>query len=246
MNRTPSVGYNTSFVYPREGLDILVRKLAERCEVHYRKKVIGLDLGRKQVHFADGSGLHYERLVSTLPLNRIVEMTGLKIDSDPDPYTSVLVLNIGGERGSKCPDDHWLYIPVSKSGFHRVGFYSNVDESFLPASPTASQTRVSIYLERAYPGGAKPDDSDVRTYTQAAVQELQEWGFIKSTEIVDPTWIDVAYTWASPGSSWKQRTLKALEEHDIYQVGRYGRWKFQGVAESIRDGFTAGTCLRAI
>jgi hypothetical protein len=37
------------------------------------------------------------------------------------------VLNIGGVRGAKCPLDHWLYLPASRAGFHRVGFCSNVD-----------------------------------------------------------------------------------------------------------------------
>ena len=32
----------------------------------------------------------------------------------------------------------------------------------------------------------------------------------------------------------------ALEAHGIYQVGRYGRWAFQGIADSIRDGFIVG------
>ena len=61
--------------------------------------------------------------------------------------------------------------------------------------------------------------------------------------MVDPTWIDVAYTWSWPGSTWRVKALKALEEHGIYQVGRYARWVFQGIAESIKDGFIAGNSI---
>ena len=61
---------------------------------------------------------------------------------------------------------------------------------------------------------------------------------------MDLTWIDVAYTWSWPGSKWRQEALRVLEEHDIHQVGRYGRWVFQGIADSIRDGFVVGGALR--
>ena len=72
--------------------------------------------------------------ISTEELAEQLTMAGLEVDEEPADYTSVLVLNIGATRGKKCPDDHWLYIPDSESRFHRVGFYSNVDASFMPAS----------------------------------------------------------------------------------------------------------------
>jgi len=243
FDKTPPVGYNATFVYPIEGLNNLARRLTENCQVHYGKKVVKVDVQRKEVHFEDGDSVCYDRLISTLPLNRMVEMASLEVGCDPDPYTSVLVLNIGATQGPKCLDDHWLYIPDSRSGFHRVGFYSNVDNSFLPASSRAGGDRVSIYVERAYPGGEKPDEAEIKTYSQAVLLELKEWGFIDEPEVVDQTWIDVAYTWSWPDSKWKNMTLKLLEEYDIYQVGRYGRWAFQGILESIKEGLTAGIII---
>ena len=37
-----------------------------------------------------------------------------------------------------------------------------------------------------------------------------------------------------------------MEEHGIYQVGRYGRWIFQGIADSIKDGFFAGASFKEL
>jgi protoporphyrinogen oxidase len=227
-----------------EGLNALVHRMAAQCQVVYGKHVARVDTQHKLVSFADGSETRYETLISTLPLNSMMEMTGLKVESQTDPYTSVLVLNIGATRGPRSPDDQWLYIPDAQSGFHRVGFYSNVDVSFLPASSRASNERISIYVERAYLGGIRPTAKEVDIYSQKVVQELQEWGFIEQVEVLDPTWIDVAYTWAWPGSKWTSQALRALEEQSIYQVGRYGRWVFQGIADSIRDGFIVGAAFR--
>lgn len=244
FDKTPSVGYNSTFVYPMEGLNVLIRRMAERCQIVYGKQVSRVDTQKKIVGFADGSVTPYETLISTLPLNCMMEITGLRVETRTDPYTSVLVLNIGATRGTRTPNEHWVYNPDANSGFHRVGFYSNVDVSFLPASSHASKDRVSIYVERAYPGGVRSTEKEIAIYSQKVVQELQEWGFIEQVEVLDPTWIDVAYTWSWPASTWKSQAIRKLEEHGIFQVGRYGRWAFQGIADSIRDGLMVGAAFR--
>ncbi|MFN2166495.1 MAG: protoporphyrinogen/coproporphyrinogen oxidase [Anaerolineae bacterium] len=244
LSDAPAVGYNTSFLYPKSGLDDLARRMGAACRIEYGCRVTGFDLTSRRVLLADGSSRPYDRVLSTLPLNQAMRMAGLDVDAPADPHTAVLVLNIGATRGEACPDDHWLYIPFSEAGFHRVGFYSNVDSSFLPAGLSAD--RVSIYVERAFPGDARcPDQEALGAYGRQVVDELVRWGFIGEAEVVHPTWIDVAYTWSWPGSAWQRQALAALEEVGIYQVGRYGRWVFQGIADSIRDGFVAGAALKA-
>jgi protoporphyrinogen oxidase len=233
----PPVGYNTMFAYPTTDLAFLASRLAEQCDIRYHKRVVKIDVAGRLVSFADGSVVRYDQMISTLPLHTMIELTGLTLATIPDPYTAVLVLNIGAVRGERCPDQHWLYIPDSRSGFHRVGFYSNVDNSFLPRSAWSRQDRVSMYVERAYRAGQRPSEHEITRYADSVRQELCEWGFIQEIEVIDPTWIDVAYTWSYPGSSWKQQALQILEQHGIFQSGRYGRWQFQGIAESIREGF---------
>lgn len=242
---SPAVGYNTTFIYPEEGLNVLAERMSAACDIHYGKCVTKINPADKEVCFADGTSIGYETLISTLPLNRMIEMTGLKISATPDPSPSVLVLNIGAVKGTRCPEDHWVYVPASKAAFHRVGFYSNVDASFLPKSSRSSDDRVSIYVERAYPEGRKPDAAEISAYGRDVVRELQEWDWVREVDVVDPTWIDVAYTWSWAGSQWRQQALAALEAHDIYPVGRYARWVFQGIADSIRDGLMAGAAIKA-
>ena len=246
FDAAPAVGYNTTYIYPEGGLNRLARLMAAQCDIHYGKRVTQFDTSKREVVFADGSRRDYYRVLSTLPLTSALAMAGLTVPSEPDPYTSVLVLNIGAVKGERCPEDHWLYIPSSDSGFHRVGFYSNVDHAFLPASARASGNRVSIYVERAYLPGARPNAADTRAYGESVVAELQRWGYIGAAEAVHPTWVDVAYTWSWPSSPWKQQAMQALEGVGIYQVGRYGRWIFQGIADSIRDGFIAGSSFKRI
>ncbi len=237
---TPAVGYNATFLYPEQGLNTLSLKLAEECDIRYNNRVVSVDVRGKKVNFEDGSEVGYRSLISTLPLNKMLDLAGVKVEEEADPYTSVLVLNLGATRGPKCPRDHWIYLANTRAGFHRVGFYDNVDPSFLPRSSQGNNERVSIYVERAFLGGQKPEEKEIRTYAGAVVRELREWDFIKDAEVVDPTWIDVAYTWSWPGSQWRAKALKRLEENDVVMMGRYAKWSFQGIADSIRDGLYVG------
>jgi protoporphyrinogen oxidase len=241
---SPAVGYNTQYLYPSEGLDALTRRMAERCTIHYGRRVESIDLRARSVGFAGGASIRYQRLISTLPLDQMLRFTGIPVAAEPDPYTSVLVTNIGAAKAPKCPGDHWVYVPASRAGFHRVGFYSNVSNTFLPSSLRQRGSHVSIYVERAYPGGAKPSDAELAAYAKELVRELQDWGYIADVDVLDHTWVNTAYTWSWPGSTWRGEALAALEAQGIFQVGRYGRWVFQGIADSIRDGFIVGSAFK--
>jgi protoporphyrinogen oxidase len=239
----PAVGYNTTFLYPTPGLDVLARRMAERCRLERGARVVKVDVDTRTLELANGERRRFDRLLSTLPLNTMMDLTGVTVQARPDPHSAVLVVNVGGTRGERCPKDHWLYIPRSKAGFHRVGFYSNVDAHFVPAAARRDGSCVSIYVERAYPGGSRPAPREVDEYCAAVARELEEWGYIGRAEVIHPTWIDVAYTWSLPGSKWKEQAVAALAQHGIFQIGRYARWTFQGIADSIRDGFIAGGAL---
>ena len=238
-----SVGYNQTFAYPIDGLDALARRLAEGCQVHYGHEVVRVDPGAKTVAFGNGVVERWDRLLSTLPLNRMLQLTGLDAGR-PHPSPGVLVLNLGAERGPRCPTDQWIYLASSRGGFHRVGFYDQVDRSFLPASARATGDRTSIYVEKAYPEGQRPGPAAEQALIADVTAQLAEWGWIGAVECADPTWIEVAYTWSWPGSTWVKDGLAALEARGIHQVGRYARWTFQGIADSIRDGLLAGAALR--
>lgn len=238
MKSSHRAGYNASFVYPKDGLDALVRALASRCEVHYGKVAERIEVSTRRVHFRDGSVVEYDTLISTLPLNQMLVMTGLQVDEEPDPYTSVLVLNIGAKRGKNFPAPHWVYVPQSKSGFHRLGFYSNVDDHFLPRSYRGRASHAAIYVERAFPGGGgKPDDATMERYAQSVIDELHEWGFIEDVEVISRNWVEVGYCWRRPGSQWQSKAIHLLRDHGIYQVGRFALWTTQGIADSMKQAF---------
>ena len=244
LHNTPLVGYNSTFLYPKQGLNKLAHELARYSKIYFGKEVVRIDPELKEVKFADGDIIKYKNLISTLPLNTAIALTGLMEKEKTAPYSSLLVLNIGAHRGIKCPKEHWIYTPDSISGFHRVGFYSNVDRSFLPEAFTNNNNRISIYVERAFVGDRKPSKVAIKSFSDKVISELQEWKFINTVDIVDPTWIEVGYTWSFPDSNWINSAISKLKECGIFQVGRYGLWRFQGIADSIRDGLFFGSTMK--
>jgi len=237
-------GYNTVFHYPRNGLSRMWADFARRIDVRYDHRLVRIDPEHRDLHFAGGAVEPYDRLVSTLPLDQTLKLASLQPGLVPDPYTSVLVLNVGGPKGRRCPPDHWLYVPDSRCGLHRVGIYSNVSRAYLPQADRDSGRTASFYVERAFPAGARPDDTGISQYAAEAIRELQDWEFLQESEVQDCHWVEVAYTWTWPRSTWKQEALALLEQHGIQSIGRYGRWHFQGIADSLREGFLWGTALR--
>jgi len=237
-------GYNVTFHYPVDGLSRLWEAFGQRVDVRYNNRVVRIDVPDRTVRFHDGSSISFDDLLSTLPLHHTLELAGLAVNAPPDPFTSVLVLNLGGSKGPRCPSDHWLYVPDSRSGFHRVGIYSNVSPDFLPGVDLSVTEKVSFYIERAYLPDSRPDAVTIEAYIQSVFQELKEWNFLREAEAWDCHWVEVAYTWTWPRSIWKQEALALLERHGIHAIGRYGRWHFQGIADSLREGFLWGTALR--
>lgn len=222
-----SQGFVSTFGDPVGGLSYLVDKMAEKCKIRYNKRAVSIRPEEKTVLFQDGEEVRYDKLISTIPLNQLLWMCGKK-DIDL-PYSSVLVLNIGAEPDSMTPKDHWTYVPFCRTNFHRLCFYSNVDKSKAP------EGKVGMAVEIAFPSEYDFEDLDIPFIIDQVVKELQDWRFIGKVITVDPTWVKTAYTWLRKKED-RENALAWLKERDIISTGRYGKWAFQGMVQSIEDG----------
>jgi protoporphyrinogen oxidase len=237
---TADAGYNRAFHYPEGGLDRLIRAISAGCDIQLEHRVISIDTLKHIVRFSNGQGVTYDKIISTIPLDSMLRLCGITGRTRPDPATAVLVVNIAARKGIDCPSYHWVYVPSSKSGIHRVGFYSNVDQSFLPAQHRSCDDLVSVYAERSYVAGNMPSEMELDDAARAIVDELKEWGFISDVLVVDRSFTDPAYTWSWQRSVWAKEAIQLLAGLGIRQIGRYGAWKFQGMLASFGEGFATG------
>ena len=224
-----SKGFVSTFCDPVNGLADVVNRMAAQCTIHYNKRVAFVLVDQKTVMFTDGTTEKYDKLISTIPLNHLLFMAGKK---DVNlPYSSVFVLNIGAEPEVNTPTDHWVYTPFCKSGFHRIGLYSNVDKRKAP------EGMVNLSVEMAFASHWDYEtDIDAPFIAQEVIKELKEWRMIGKVKVFDPTWVPTAYTWLYSKKD-QIDSLAWLKERDIISTGRYGKWHFQGLVDSIKDGF---------
>jgi len=226
--KTPKKGGTgtcTKFYDPMCGLNGVIEHMEKQCDIKYNKEVFFVDTKLKVIFFKDGTNEKYDRLISTIPLNKMMDMCGKSIDL---PYTSVLVINIGANKGINTPKDHWVYVPFSKSGMHRVAFYSNVSKDKAPNG------KVGLSVEIAY--RRKLSEEEIKDIERSVIDELKEWGFIGDVIVSDPTWVECAYSWVYKD---KDRTdaIAWLKSKGIECAGRYATWKFQGMIRSMEQGF---------
>lgn len=222
------VGFVPKFYDPVRGLDHLVNVMADKCNIEYGKEAVLIDPEDKQVFFTDNTYVKYDKLITTLPLAQTMKMCGQEYDL---PYTSVFVLNIGAYPDANTPQEHWLYIPYSKTGFYRVGFYSNVDNKKAPSG------MISLSVEMAFRSEVDDKTFDFESLSNRIIDELQSWRFIGDVVTIDPTFVKCAYTWLRDKDE-PARHIDWLKDRGITSTGRYGKWKFQGFTQSIEDGLS--------
>lgn len=229
-------GYNIYFYYPKQGgVEILAKSLAEKLgKIFLNREIISLNLNNRKFLLDNGEEIGYDKVISTMPLKELI----LKIKDAPEDlkkageglrYISVLCVNLG-IKGPMISPAHWIYFPEDQFNFYRAGFYSNFTEK-------ASEHQ-SVVLEITYLPDQEPlKDKD---YLKQSLEDFRKTGLLKDEHLVEYTGVmKIPYAYiifdrhrksALPG------ILKFLEENGVYSIGRYGRWTYSTIEDSIRDG----------
>ena len=234
------MGYNPRFAYPkRGGIDCLPMALARPLEaIHTDHTLESIDAGNKRLRFTNGREDTYDHLITTIPLPRLYELIqdvdeGLKHKALRLRAVSVLDINVGIDRPD-VSDKHWIYFPEPDYVFTRVGFPANFSEAVVPPGTS------SMYIEITHPPEEKPD---VDTLYHRALDDLRSCGIlsprdsIRTRHVID---IPCAYVIFD---RHRQEHLDSLIDYlvarDIHAAGRYGRWDYYSMEDSILSGKAA-------
>ncbi|MFZ4856692.1 MAG: protoporphyrinogen/coproporphyrinogen oxidase [Desulfuromonadaceae bacterium] len=237
-DQSKGFGYNASFWYPqRGGIQALCDAWAARVHnIHLNESVTAIDTAAKVVRFASGACATYTKLVSTMPLNKLVEKLDGPVPADvlnagkQLRHNSVLIVNLG-VKGGDLTDKHWIYLPEKKFTAYRVGVYSNFTAAMAPADTT------SFYVEIGYQQGWNVDKDAL---VNKAVEEMVEIGVIRSLDdilVKDILDLECAYVIYDHNQSESRKIIMDyLNQHDIVSVGRYGNWEYSGMEEAMLQG----------
>jgi len=234
------MGYNPRFIYPKNGgIDCLPQALARSIRnLHTSETVQSIDPARKYVRMASGREEPYDVLVSTLPLPVLYRM----LKDTPDVLVasaqqlhaiSVLNLNVGVDRPD-ISDQHWIYFPEDQYVFSRIGFPMNFSKSVAPEGTS------SIYIEITHQPHEKLNIDEA--FDRAFV-DLQKCGILREDDrILTRHVLDIQYAYVvfdEHRQAHLQKLIDYLESRDIHTAGRYGRWDYYSMEDSILSGKAA-------
>ncbi|HLQ78188.1 MAG TPA: FAD-dependent oxidoreductase [Terriglobia bacterium] len=239
------MGYNPRFIYPKDGgIDCLPRAFAASiANIYSGQSVEHIDPKRKVVRLAGGREEQYDSLISTLPLPVIFRMLGdtpdgMRQDAEKLNAVSVLNFNIGVDRPG-ISNQHWIYFPEDQFIFSRVGFPANFSSSVAPAGTS------SIYIEITHPSRSKPNFDEA---FDRSIADLQRCGILRPDDrILTRHMLDIEYAYVvfdAHRQAKVQKLIEYLESRDIFAAGRYGRWEYFSMEDSILSGKTAAELVR--
>jgi protoporphyrinogen oxidase len=231
-------GYNVTFWYPKEGgIQSLCDAFANQMKnIHLNRALKKISLKNKELTFESEEKTGYSKLISTIPLKRLIEIiddkipTSIKQARQDLKHNSLLILNLG-VKGRNVTDKHWVYVPEKKYIPYRIGVYTNFSNSMAPLGTT------SYYVEMAY---RKEWDIDRTKLINKAINDMADIGFIRrKKDIITKDFFDVEYGYVIYDKNYlrnRKILLDYLRRHDILSIGRYGNWEYSSIEQAIEQG----------
>lgn len=235
---TNGIGYNAQFFYPMQGgISLWVNKLAQalRNKALVSHEVIEVNVAQKMVTFANGNRVVYSHLISTMPLNLLLQKLkqpsrlNVKRAAVNLLCNSVINFNLGIQN-LNVSDKHWIYFPEKIFPFYRIGFPHNFAPSAVPSGCS------SLYGEIAYlPNKPIP----IQKLLDNSLDHVKRLLNISDANIATKLIIPIEHAYVIY-NHWRDtninKILNTLAEHNIYSVGRYGAWKYASMQEALLDG----------
>ncbi|MGQ0506729.1 MAG: protoporphyrinogen/coproporphyrinogen oxidase [Myxococcaceae bacterium] len=221
---TDTSSYNATFTYPEGGAIEYVKAIASELDpkqISLNEKLLSVELAGK-VAKTTRRELRYERLISSMPFNRLLQIAQVKHDPSVFTWNQVLVFNLGFDRKA-ARDVHWLYFPARACSFYRVGYYDNIFDT----------DRLSLYVELGFPAGAA---IDVPAMRERVLRDLKTQGVTTDHQLVaeHSVVMDPAYVHITQQSMAMQASLrKELAAQGVYSIGRYGGWTYCSIEDNI-------------
>lgn len=228
-------GPNSKFRFPLYGgTGEIYRRMAKNLadKVHLRKELVEVDPAKKTVSFSDGSGDKYDILISTAPLDLVVQgmkaVDGSLVDSSHDlRHNGLMVMGVGLKKKiqtGRC----WIYFTDREMPCYRATYFSHYSPNNVPNGDTENYS--SLMCEISYPIGQVPDPEQAFGQVITGLIRAKILEESDRQHIVSKYHRVIPYSYPIPTLN-RDRALKilqpALTKQQIYSRGRFGAWRYE-------------------
>lgn len=234
---TPNVHYTKEIHYPKKGgYGAFLLPFATEADIRTGKKVTYISSAKKEIGFSDGERIHYDKVISTIPLNEVISsMENVPDDireaADELEYTSGVIVSIGLKCENVAPA-LWFYIYDEDIYPARVYAPNIKSPANVPQGCCALQAE--IYFSRR-----KPLKHSLKELQSATISQLIRMGLFKEENIVvqDARIEKYANIMFTPRIYLAREKVRGyLEQQGIITAGRFGEWDYLWTGQSIISG----------
>jgi protoporphyrinogen oxidase len=202
-------------------------RFAHGARINYEKSMAKINFNKRQVFFEDRSTIHYENLVSTIPLPVLIERSE---DAPRDVREAASLLRCSTFLSVEIAVNHrskrkeqWIYVYDEDKLSTRIG----ITENFSPNNAPPSRTGIAVEV---YGSAYRPLPTNRQKVGEQVQQELIEMGLIENEQAVisrhvrHSPWGQVIYDHNRKPAL--DRINAFLDQFGIIRVGRYGEWGY--------------------
>ncbi len=226
-----SWGPNSTFRFPLHGgtgaIWTSVQQQLPADRMRFGCDAARVDVKARRITLRTGETIDYDALISTIPLDRLLEMSDgvddVRGESSRFVHSSSHIAGIGLSGG--VPDDLktkcWVYFPEPQVPFYRATVFSNYSPNNAPPGHWSVMAEVSESPEKAVA---------IDSIVADVVNALERCGWIDRRNVVTRWHRRLEHGYPTP---WLGRdvTLSRVESRlraaGIFSRGRFGAWKYE-------------------
>lgn len=237
-SEVPNVHYSKEIHYPVNGGFGAFLKPFIDDKFHGKKELCELNIQEKKAVFTDGDTVSYEQLVSTIPLDVLVNVMSdievpksVKVAVEELDYTSGIMVSIGLKNQHKSPT-LWFYI--YDEDIYPARVYCPDIKSSENVPEGASALQAEVYFSKRKPLKKSLEEIKEQTIIQLAQMGLFEMEDVVVADIRTEKYANIMFT---EKIYFARETIhRYLDSLGIYYAGRFGEWDYLWLGQSVLSG----------
>jgi protoporphyrinogen oxidase len=230
-----SWGPNSTFQFPKYGgtgaIWLSVAKLVGHDKFRFGSHVTTIDEKTKTITCADGSTHTYDKLINTMPLDKLVHLFAHGNDAHKDVVkhlkhstTHIIGVGLKGKPKESLATKCWMYFPEADCPFYRVTVFSNYSPNNVPDINQHWSLMAEVSESEC-----KPVNHE--TVVEETIQGMLNTKLIESRDDIISVWYkSLDYGYPTPSLDRDKainKVIPELDKLDIYSRGRFGGWKYE-------------------